>query len=207
MPRTLVCFRRAAAGRACGEHKTIHEKALTRARDGTVRPRRPTMKAMLPRARSAPRRDGNVVRKKIDPVRRRTPREHQPTRRLPGLSETNYKVLAGVTALGVAAPALLFVSNVVLPEVTKAKAPAKKPAAGAKAPASTKADAKFALPTLPKSKSKSTVDATAKKEAAAKAKAKAAAARKEAAARRGVLGHAIAAASSRCLIRAGEGQG
>ena len=58
-------------------------------------------------------------------------------RRLPGLSETNYKVLAGVTALGVAAPALLFVSNVVLPEVTKAKPPAKKPAAGAKAPAST----------------------------------------------------------------------
>ena len=49
---------------------------------------------------------------------------------LPGLSETNYKVLAGVTALGVAAPALLFVSNVVLPEMTKAKPPAKKPAAG-----------------------------------------------------------------------------
>ena len=40
---------------------------------------------------------------------------------LPGLSETNYKVLAGVTALGVAAPALLFVSNVVLPEMTKCK--------------------------------------------------------------------------------------
>ena len=77
-------------------------------------------------------------------------------RRLPGLTETNYKVLAGVTALGVAAPALLFVSNVVLPEMTKAKPPAKKPAAGAKAPAGAKADAKFALPTLPKSKSKST---------------------------------------------------
>ena len=126
---------------------------------------------------------------------------------LPGLSETNYKVLAGVTALGVAAPALLFVSNVVLPEMTKSKPPAKKPVAGAKAPAGAKADAKFALPTLPKSKSKSTVDAAAKKEAAAKAKAEAAAAavaKKEAAARRGVLGHAIAAASSRCLIRAGS---
>ena len=130
---------------------------------------------------------------------------------LPGLSQTNYDVLIGVTALGVAAPALLFASNVVLPEMTKAKPPAKKPVAGAKAPAgAAKADAKFALPTLPRSKSKSTVDATAKKEAAAKAKAEAAAAaaaKKEAAARRGVLGHAIAAASSRCLIRAGEGQG
>ena len=106
---------------------------------------------------------------------------------LPGLSETNYKVLAGVTALGVAAPALLFVSNVVLPEMTKAKPPAKKPVAGAKAPAgAAKADAKFSLPTLPKSKSKSTVDAAAKKEAAAKAKAEAAAAaaaKKEAAAK------------------------
>ena len=63
MPRTLVCFRRAAAGRACGEHQTIYEKALSGPRDGTVRPRRPTMKAMLPRGRSPRRRDCNVVRK------------------------------------------------------------------------------------------------------------------------------------------------
>ena len=27
MPRTLVCVRRAAAGRTCGEHQTIYEKA------------------------------------------------------------------------------------------------------------------------------------------------------------------------------------
>ena len=106
---------------------------------------------------------------------------------LPGLSQTNYNVLIGVTALGVAAPALLFASNVVLPEMTKAKPPAKKPVAGAKAPAgAATADAKFSLPTLPRSKSKSTVDAAAKKEAAAKAKADAAAAaekKKEAAAK------------------------
>ena len=43
---------------------------------------------------------------------------------LPGLSQANYDVLIGVTALGVAAPALLFASNVVLPEMTKAKPPA-----------------------------------------------------------------------------------
>ena len=27
LPRTLVCVRRAAAGRTCGEHQTIYEKA------------------------------------------------------------------------------------------------------------------------------------------------------------------------------------
>ena len=37
---------------------------------------------------------------------------------LPGLSETNYKVLAGVTALGVAAPALLAPAHVVLRSAT-----------------------------------------------------------------------------------------
>ena len=67
VPRTLVCFRRAAAGRACGEHQTIYEKALTGARDGTVRPRRPTMIAMLPRARSALAGASNVERKKLIP--------------------------------------------------------------------------------------------------------------------------------------------
>jgi len=73
---------------------------------------------------------------------------------LPGLSQTNYNVLIGVTALGVAAPALLA-ATAVLPSMLPAKAP---PAKGgkpttqaAKAPVGA-AKFKFAeaLPTLPK---------------------------------------------------------
>ena len=55
---------------------------------------------------------------------------------LPGLSQTNYNVLIGVTALGVAAPALLA-ATAVLPSMLPAKAPptkGKPPAQAAKAP-------------------------------------------------------------------------
>jgi len=72
---------------------------------------------------------------------------------LPGLSQTNYNVLIGVTALGVSAPALLA-ATAVLPSLLPAKAP---PAKGKPTTQSAKAPvgaAKFkfaeALPTLPK---------------------------------------------------------
>ena len=72
---------------------------------------------------------------------------------LPGLSQTNYNVLIGVTALGVSAPALLA-ATAVLPSMLPAKAPptkGKPPAPAAKAPVGA-AKFKFAeaLPTLPK---------------------------------------------------------
>mmetsp|Transcript_8209 Transcript_8209/g.23115 ORF Transcript_8209/g.23115 Transcript_8209/m.23115 type:complete len:215 (-) Transcript_8209:20-664(-) len=72
---------------------------------------------------------------------------------LPGLSQTNYNVLIGVTALGVSAPALLA-ATAVLPSMLPAKAPptkGKPPAQAAKAPVGA-AKFKFAeaLPTLPK---------------------------------------------------------
>ena len=50
---------------------------------------------------------------------------------LPGLSETNYKVLAGVTAVGVLAPALLLAQAFIPTDLGK-KAPPKKGDKGAK---------------------------------------------------------------------------
>jgi len=130
--------------------------------------------AFAPLAPVAVRRDTTQSMKKPSPALEQGP--------LPGLSETNYKVLAGIAALGFGAPALLFVANVVVPGMAKPEPPAKKkPAAGQAAPAAAKADAKFALPTLPKSKSKTAPsdkakDQSAKKLDADRAKAEASAA-------------------------------
>ena len=72
---------------------------------------------------------------------------------LPGLSETNYKVLAGVTAVGVLAPALLLAQAFIPADFGK-KAPPKKGDKGAKpatsktAPAKKPAAAKMELPKL-----------------------------------------------------------
>ena len=132
--------------------------------------------AFAPLAPVAVRRDTTQSMKKPSPALEQGP--------LPGLSETNYKVLAGIAALGFGAPALLFVANVVVPGMeakNPPKPPAKKPAAGQAAPAAAKADANFALPTLPKSKSKTAPsdkakDQSAKKLEADRAKAEASAA-------------------------------